>query len=72
MKRSRTREPQGKDYNYNSVEYHKPLKLPDILYKYRNEITTLTINRDLMIVISEMFRQTIKFWLAWMGPHSNL
>jgi len=27
---------------------------------------------DLIIVISEMFRQTISFRLTWMGPHSNM
>jgi len=64
MKRSRAREPQGKDSKYNSVEYHKHLTLADILYKYRQEITTLTINIDLMMVNSEMFRQTIKFRFA--------
>lgn len=72
MKRSRAREPQGKDSKYNSTEYHKYLTLADILYKHRYEITTLTINMDLMMVISEMFRQTIEFRLTWMGPHSNL
>jgi hypothetical protein len=56
MKRSRVREPQGKDSKYNSVEYHKVLTLADIIYKYRHEIATLTINMDLTMVISEMFR----------------
>jgi Holliday junction resolvase-like predicted endonuclease len=72
MKSSRTREPQGKDSKLNSVKYLKLLTLADIFYKYRQEITTLTVNMDLMMVILGMFRQAIKFKLTWMGPHSNL
>ena len=65
---SRAREPNGNDSKHNSVEYHKQLTLADILYKYRHEIATLTINMDLMMVISELIRQAIKFRLTWKGP----